>query len=129
MIIFLRKAFTQPLRAGAGFTLVEIMIVVAIIAIILAVALPNYLTQSTTSKKTICINNLRQVDATIDQWAIDYNISDGASPSAQQEEEIYNYVKGGKPKCPSGGTYTIYQVGVKPQVRCSLENEDHKLPE
>ncbi|MBI4974978.1 MAG: prepilin-type N-terminal cleavage/methylation domain-containing protein [Candidatus Omnitrophica bacterium] len=110
MIIFLRKAFT----------LVEIMIVVAIVAIILAIALPNYLTSSETSKKTACINNLKTIDAAVDQWAIDYK---------QQEEDIYNYVKGGKPKCPSGGTYTIYQVGVKPQVRCSLENEDHKLPE
>lgn len=119
MRIFLCKAFT----------LVEIMVVVAIIAIILAIALPNYLTSGTTSKKTACINNLKQIDAAVDQWAIDYNVSTGSLPNSQQEEEIYSYVKGGKPNCPSGGTYTIYQVGVKPQVRCSLENEDHKLPE
>lgn len=105
------------------------MIVVAIIATILAIALPNYLTSSNSSKKTICINNLKQVDAAIDQWTIDNSVSAGVLPGASDEIAIYNYVKGGEPTCPSGGVYTIYPVGSKPQVKCSLESQGHKLPE
>lgn len=108
-----------------AFTLVEIMIVVAIIAIIFAIALPNYLTSSSLSKKTICINNLKQIDSAIDQWAAENGISNGTEPA----KDVYNYVKGGKPACPSGGVYTLYPVGNNPQVGCSLENEGHKLPE
>jgi prepilin-type N-terminal cleavage/methylation domain-containing protein len=109
-----------------GFTLIEIVIVLAIVAVILAIALPNYLTSGSKSKKTICINNLKLIDAAIDQWAMENNIPDGADPS----DDIYSYIKGKKPECPSGGEYTLYPVGSKPQVRCSLEDaEDHRLPE
>ncbi len=119
MIISSRKAFT----------LVEIMIVVAIVAIILAVALPNYLKSGKTSAKNICISNLKQIDGAIEQWALDHDIAPGTYPSSQQEEEIYGYIKEGKPKCTSGGEYTIHAIGSNPQVACSREDEGHKLPE
>ncbi|MDD5495480.1 MAG: prepilin-type N-terminal cleavage/methylation domain-containing protein [Candidatus Omnitrophica bacterium] len=119
------KAVKEPLNSLTGFTLVEIMIVVAIIAIIIAIALPNYLKTSTVSKKTICINNLKQIDAAIDQWAMENDIPKGA----QATEEVYDYVNGSRITCPSGGVYTLHSVGSKPQVTCSLENEGHKLPE
>lgn len=103
----------------------EILVVLAIIAIALAIAIPNYLKSSTTSKKTVCINNLKQIDAAIDQWAIGNNASSGTQPT----EDVYNYVKAGKPRCPSGGTYTLYPVDSIPQVRCSREEEGHILLE
>ncbi len=113
-----------------GFTLVEIMIVVVIIALIFAIALPNYFKAGLTAKRNVCITNLKQIDTAISGWAIDNDIPEGAAPDQGQEEGIYSYIKGPKPKCPSGGVYTIYQVGVKPQVRCSKEAaEDHKLPD
>ncbi len=119
MLIFLTKAYT----------LVEIMIVVAVIAILLSVALPNYLKSGITTAKTVCINNLKKIDSAMEQWAIEHNIPAGTLPSAQQEEEIYGYIDSGKPSCPSHGAYTIYRLGDKPQVRCSREEEGHKLPE
>ena len=108
-----------------GFSLVEIMIVVAIIAILLAIAVPGYLKIRASSKRTVCINNLKKIDAAIDQWAIEKNVGDGTDVP----EEIYGYIKGEEPKCPSGGTYTLYPVGSRPQVRCSFEGDGHKLPE
>ena len=112
-----------------AFTLIEIMIVVAIIAVLIAVALPNYLKSGTMVEKTICMNNLKKIDAAIDQWAIEHRKSPGMQPSASEEDEIYNYIRGGKPLCPAGGEYTIYAVGDKPQVRCTLEEQGHKLLE
>lgn len=113
-----------------AFSLVEMMTVIALIAIVLAIALPSYVASTRTSKKIICINNLKQIDTAIDQWANDYNMVLGTVPDTQaEEEEIYSYIKGGKPKCPAGGTYTIYRVGDNPQVRCSLESNGHSLLE
>lgn len=112
-----------------AFSLVEMMTVVALIAIVLAIVLPNYVASTRTSKKIVCISNLKQIDTAIDQWANDYNIALGTVPDAQAEEEIYGYIKGGKPKCPAGGTFTIYRVGDNPQVRCSLESKGHSLTE
>ena len=109
-----------------AFTLVEIMIVVVVIGLILAIAVPSYLKSNKNSQTAVCIANLEKIDSAIDQWVLDKQIAPGADVD---EDEVYNsYVRGGKPKCPAGGVYTIHTVGSKPQITCSLEDEGHKLP-
>lgn len=118
MFIFNRKAFS----------LIEIMIVVAIIAVALSIAIPNFFRMSTISKETVCINNLRKITSAVEQWAIDNNMPSGTNINEQQENDIYdNYLRSGKPKCPSDGEYIINPIGSNPQVQCTNEEEGHKL--
>jgi prepilin-type N-terminal cleavage/methylation domain-containing protein len=64
-----------------GFTLVEIMIVVAIIALLAAIAVPNFLRARKRSQATRIIEDLRMIDAAVDQYAIEANKTAGASVS------------------------------------------------
>src|SRR5437867_13357972 len=95
----------------SGFTLVEIMIVVAIIGLLAAITTPNFIKARTTSQKNACINNQRQVDGAIQQWALE-NKKDAAA--AVNFTDISSYHKNSV-ICPDGGTtfansYTILAV-------------------
>jgi prepilin-type N-terminal cleavage/methylation domain-containing protein len=67
---------------NAGFTLVEIMIVVAIIGLLAAIAIPNFIRARQTSQTNACINNLRQIDAAKQQWALENGQIATAVPTA-----------------------------------------------
>ncbi len=64
----------------AGFTLVEIMIVVAIIGLLAAIAIPNFVRARKTSQTNACINNLRQIDGAKQQWALELGKSSADLP-------------------------------------------------
>ena len=83
-----------------GFTLVEIMIVVAIIALLAAIAVPNFLRARKRSQATRILDDLRVIDAAIDQYAIETNKGGGA---AVAWTDIQNYLKNGSVPYFSGG--------------------------
>ena len=70
---------TNKTSRKAGFTLVEIMIVVAIIGLLAAIAIPNFIKARATSQQNACINNLKQISGAIDEWALETGQSSGAS--------------------------------------------------
>ncbi|MCH8274331.1 MAG: prepilin-type N-terminal cleavage/methylation domain-containing protein [Armatimonadetes bacterium] len=98
-------------RRKRGFTLVEIMIVVLIIGILLAIAVPNFIKARETSRTKSCISSLRQIDAGKEQWAMDAKAANGAA--VVWGDLVPDYMKK-QPECPTGGTYTIAAVGTDP---------------
>ena len=84
-----------------GFTLVEIMIVVAIIALLAAIAVPNFLRARKRSQATRILEDLRIIDSAIDQYAIENNKSGGATVSWT---DIQKYLKNGSVLYNSQGT-------------------------
>ena len=107
-----------------GFTLVEIMIVVAIIALLAAIAIPSFMKSRTESRKSACINNLRLLDHAKQQWAT--ATPGSTATSTPTDDQINGYLKNGAPTCPAGGTYTYGNMSTLPA--CSLgTSDDHKL--
>jgi len=96
------------------------MIVVAIIGLLAAIAIPNFVKSRATSQANACINNLRQIDAAANQFALEKGQTTGAP--IVYPTDLTGYIKlttgGSIPICPASGTYDCTTIGVNPT--CTL---------
>jgi hypothetical protein len=115
---------SSGMLAGQGMALaglitgyVSIALSVLLVPMMLAIAIPNFVKARATSQANACINNLRQIDAAKNEWALENNKTTNDIPTAQ---DLNQYIKGGFASlhCPAGGTYTIGPIGKTPT--CSL---------
>lgn len=109
-----------------AFTLVEIMIVVAIIGLLAAIAIPSFIKARQASQTNACINNLRQIDAAKEQWALENGATNGDTPStaAADPDNVWSYIKGGEPECGVAGAYALAAIGFNP----TCTEPGHVLP-
>ena len=105
------------IRSHASFTLVEIMIVVAIISLLAAIAIPNFVKARASAQKNSCIANLKQIAGAKDTWALE---AKKASSDVPTEADLIGsglYIRT-MPLCPLNGTYTLGAVSAAP--KCSI---------
>jgi len=105
----------------AGFTLVEIMIVVAIIALLAAIAIPNFVKARSVSQKSACIANLKQIEGAKANWAMEMKKANTDTPTPTELFGTTLYIRV-TPTCPGGGTYDVTQVDAHPT--CTLASTD-----
>ena len=107
------------------------MIVVAIIGLLAAIAIPNFVKARATAQANACINNLKQIDGASAQFALEQRKKSG--DTINYPTDLTPYIKlnsmNSIPGCPAGGNYACNSVGAQPT--CSLDNTvtpGHVLP-
>ncbi|MFO1487520.1 MAG: prepilin-type N-terminal cleavage/methylation domain-containing protein [Verrucomicrobiota bacterium] len=115
--------FKAHAKHGRGFTLLECMIVLAIISLLAAITVPSLVRARTTSQMNDCKNNLRQVDSAVQQWALEANAGIGTPVNAVNIRPYLGRGASGSMDnvfCPADpsklfdNSYTLTDTGTKP---------------
>ena len=116
---------------SVAFTLVEIMIVLAILGLLVAIAVPYYVKQRATTQANLCVNTLLKLDDAACLFALERGKKTGDAVNYPQD--LTPYIKPNAlsqiPSCPAGGTYSLVTIGAHPV--CSLGssvNPVHVIP-
>ena len=113
----------KPRQNNAGFTLVEIMIVVIIIGLLALIAVPQLARNRNAAQRSACLNNLRQINGNTQQYMLENNTT--AVPGTAAVATMFQ--TGSFPTCPGGGTYTMPATDTALPT-CSLSaTKIHKL--
>jgi prepilin-type N-terminal cleavage/methylation domain-containing protein len=96
-------------KARHGFTVLELMIVVAIIGLLAALVIMGIARARARAAQTLCVGNLRQIETAKAQWAMDYRKGQGVQPDDTDLFGPTAYIRS-KPKCPMSGTYDLERV-------------------
>ncbi len=106
-------------KRNQGFTLVEIMIVVAIIGLLAAIAIPSFVKSRNESRKSACINNLRQIDSAKEQMAMAKNLGNASTVAWDDhadDNNLEDYIRGNEPICPAGtASYVFGNIETPPE--------------
>ncbi len=108
-------------RKDRGFTLIEMMIVVGVIAVLMAILLPNFMKARDTSAKRSCLSSLRVIDQAKQQFALERGKRDG--DAVGWGDVVPQYMRA-QPSCPLGGVYVVGSIGTNP--KCAIPG--HELP-
>ncbi|MBI3877160.1 MAG: prepilin-type N-terminal cleavage/methylation domain-containing protein [Verrucomicrobia bacterium] len=109
---------------GDAFTLVEVMIVVAIVGLLVAIAVPNFVKTRASAQQKACIKNLSTIDSAKQQWGLDNQKTDTDVPVQTDLVGPALYLKD-MPVCPGGGTYSFNAIGLRPT--CTLASAGHTI--